>query len=338
MGTTVTDSLTNNSQRKGPAVNAPATGSDRELIRRVNEIYHDLQAGEFNEIHKHRHVVECTFWEAEVVPRLKMDAVAFGVDLCTGTGFVPRILLQCLPSVKMLCVDLSRNALEGARLALGENAARASFHAGDVCSLPLPDGAADWVSMNAALHHIPDPARLLAEVRRVLKPEGRFCLGYEPNAAFFDSPTVFRGERLIWHAYWYLSPSRNVSRVLRRLGIWKVEAARCEHLDAINSKLLGEGAMSSPLSLDELHALVDVHADAAASHNHSRGFSVPKIMGRDCEGFNLEWLQYYDYGGEMLRQHRCVRLLYDGLMRRVAPGIGQLFSCILLKHGNGTLT
>ena len=81
---------------------------DPDLVRRVNEIYHDLQAAEFNEIHKHRHAVESRFWKAEVVPRLASDGAAFGVDLCTGTGFVPRILLQSLPSVKMLCVDLSQ--------------------------------------------------------------------------------------------------------------------------------------------------------------------------------------------------------------------------------------
>ena len=40
--------------------------------------------------------------------------------------------------------------------------------------------------MNAALHHIPAPENVLREIDRVLKPGGRFCLGHEPNAAFFN--------------------------------------------------------------------------------------------------------------------------------------------------------
>ena len=235
----------------------------------------------------------------------------------------------------MLCVDLSQNALEFARRSLGTNAARATFHAGDVCSLPLPDAAADWVSMNAALHHIPAPENVFREIDRVLKPGGRFCLGHEPNAAFFNSPGVFRAERLIWHAYWYLSPRRNVSRVLRRLGIRRLEGFGNEHLDLVNQRLLEEGAISSPLSLDELRALVDFHADSGASHDHSRGFSVPEILDRHFDGYDLERLVFSDYGGEMLRNCGRLRSLYDGLMRRLAPGKGQLSSCILLKHGNG---
>jgi SAM-dependent methyltransferase len=320
-------------RREDPAVNAPAIDGDRELIRRVNELYHDLQAAEFNEIHKRRHAVERRFWEADVVPRLKKDNAAFGVDLCTGTGFVPRILLESLPSARMLCVDLSRNALDRAKRLLGANADRASFHAGDVSSLPLPDAAADWVSMNAALHHIPEPASVLREVQRVLKPGGRFCLGYEPNAAFFNSPGAFRAERLIWQACWYLSPRRNAARVLRRLGSPKVEAAGNEHLDLINRQLIEEGARSSPLSLDELRALVDVHADSSASDDHGRGFYATELIERQFDGYELEKLVFCDYGGEMLRAYVRVRALYDGLMRRLASGKGQLFSCILRKPG-----
>jgi len=305
------------------------------LVRRVNEIYHDLQAAEFNEIHKHRHAVERRFWEDEIAPRLAKDGASFGVDLCTGTGFVPQILLKSLPSIQMLCVDLSQNALEYARRSLGANAARATFHAGDVCSLPLPDAVADWVSMNAALHHIPDPENVFREIHRVLKPGGRFCLGYEPNAAFFNSPGVFRAERLIWNAYWYLSPRRNVSRVLRRLGIRRLEGPNNEHLDLVNQRLLEEGTRSSALSLDELRALVDVRSNSGSCHDHSRGFSVPEILNRHFDGYDLEKLVFSDYGGEMFRKSGCFRSLYDGLMRRLASGKGQLFSCILLKHGTG---
>ena len=49
----------------------------------------------------------------------------------------------------------------------------------------------------------------------------------------------------------------------------------------------------------------------------------------------MEKLVFSDYGGEMLRKHTCLRSLYDGLMRRLASGKGQLFSCILRKPSTG---
>jgi SAM-dependent methyltransferase len=306
---------------------------DLDLVRRVNELYHDLQVGQFNEIHKYRHAVECKFWQANVAAKLKRDRAAFGVDLCTGTGFVPRILLETLPAVNMLCVDLSRNALESSARSLGAHAARATFHAGDVCSLPLSDAVADWVSMNAALHHIPGPEGVFREIDRVLKPGGRFCLGYEPNSAFFNSAAVLRAERLIWHACWYLSVRRNASRILRRLGFRRMTGDDDQHLDVINRTLLAEGARSEALSLDELRALVDVHADSGPHHDHTRGFSVPEMLDRHFQKYDLETLVFSDYGGEMLRRHACLRLLYDSLMRRMAPGKGQLFSLVLRKRG-----
>lgn len=41
-------------------------------------------------------------------------------------------------------------------------------------SLPFPDGAFDLVCCSWVLEHLPDPAKALAEVVRVLKPGGRF--------------------------------------------------------------------------------------------------------------------------------------------------------------------
>jgi len=316
---------------EGVRMNLKSSHGGLNLAQRVNEIYHDLQAAEFNRLHRYRHRAERKFWQAQVVPRLARARARFGVDLCTGTGFVPRILLEALPSARLLCVDLSQNALARAKEALGKDAERVVFHSGDVASIPLPDGAADWVSINAGLHHIPEPEKVLREVDRVLKPGGRFLLGHEPNAAFFQSRGVFRMERLIWHAFWYLSPRRNLTRILRRLRTRRPEDEQHEHLDLINRRLLAEGVIPRPLSIHELRALVDVHADSGRHEDHTQGFCVAELLGRHFGRYCVEKLRFTDYGGEMLRKYAWLRRLYDGLMRVSAPGKGQLFSCILRK-------
>jgi len=298
----------------------------------VNELYHDLQAGEFDRVHAARHRAESEFWRARAAPRLRRAGARRGVDLCTGTGFVPGVLLEELPAeATVLCVDLSAGALDVARRRLERFAGRVSFHAGDVAAVPLPDGAADWVSLNAGLHHIPSPAGVLAEVDRLLRPGGLFLLGHEPNAAFFRCRFLTAMERLIWHGFWYLSPARNLRRLARCLGR-RVEAYEDrEHLDAINRQILAEGLAEAPLALDELRAIVDVHTHEDDAPGAAAGFAVDSVRREHFPRYRVEELRFADYGGEMLLRHGWLRAAYDGLMRRCLPGRGRLFSWILRK-------
>ncbi len=48
-----------------------------------------------------------------------------------------------------------------------------SFVVGDVASLPFPDASFDVVVSTLSMHHWTDPAIGLAEVARVLRPDGR---------------------------------------------------------------------------------------------------------------------------------------------------------------------
>jgi SAM-dependent methyltransferase len=253
-----------------------------------------------------------------------------GVDLCTGPGFVPRLLLAALDSpARVLCVDLSPAVLEQARLTLGPLAQRATFHAGDAASIPLESGAADWVSLNAGLHHIPEPRRVLGEIDRVLAPGGRFCLGHEPNEAFFASRGLAGLERAIWHAFWYLSPVRNLRRLRRRLG--RRAAEDPDRLDEVNRALLLEGAIAAPLTVEDLRRLVDVHTHDDEEHEHTRGFRAHDLRRENFPDYQVESLIYTDYGGDMLRNHPWARGAFDAVFRRLCPGKGRLFSWVLRK-------
>jgi ubiquinone/menaquinone biosynthesis C-methylase UbiE len=56
---------------------------------------------------------------------------------------------------------------------------------GSAEAVPLPDGSMDTVVSTWTLCSIPDPARALAEIRRVLRPSGRFIFiehGRSPDA------------------------------------------------------------------------------------------------------------------------------------------------------------
>jgi ubiquinone/menaquinone biosynthesis C-methylase UbiE len=302
------------------------------LIVRVNELYHDFQAHAFNDVHQRRHRAERVFWEDEVLPRVARMEGHMGVDLCTGTGFVPRILLSgTQPGVKILCVDISPKSLAETRVTLGKLADRAEFHPGDAATIPVGDCSVDWVTLNAGLHHVPNPDTVLQEIDRVLKPGGIFCLGHEPNQQFFDSPALHRLERLIWHAFWYLSPRHNLRRVNKMLGWQTNELEGYEHLQEINRVLCEEGLVSTPLNREELRRLVDVNTHSDDADHDKAGFDVQQLIDRSFPTYTVAKVAHTDYGGEMLRKCRPLRVAFDGLMRRVAPGRGRLFSLILQK-------
>jgi SAM-dependent methyltransferase len=90
------------------------------------------------------------------------------VDVGGGTGNYARALRD--EGWAPLVVDSSAAMLERAG-AKGLETVEA-----DARALPLPDASADAVTMVHVLHHVEDPGKALAEVRRILRPGGRVAL------------------------------------------------------------------------------------------------------------------------------------------------------------------
>lgn len=71
-------------------------------------------------------------------------------------------------------IDLTPAMLEQARLLASERGlGNVVFRQGDVLPLPFPDAAFSVVVSRLAFHHFPDPAAVLAEMRRVCVAGGR---------------------------------------------------------------------------------------------------------------------------------------------------------------------
>ena len=108
-----------------------------------------------------------------VVPTL-VEAASAGpgckaLDLCCGHGNVAAGLVKAGAQVTGL--DFSPAMLEMARADVPE----AQFVEGDAMALNFEDNAFDAVTIGFGIPHVPEPPKVIAEARRILRPGGRLA-------------------------------------------------------------------------------------------------------------------------------------------------------------------
>jgi ubiquinone/menaquinone biosynthesis C-methylase UbiE len=87
-------------------------------------------------------------------------------------------------------MDLTPEMLERARDNLRKaSLANVTFQQGSAEDLPFPEASFDVVISNGVFNLVPDKARALKEVFRVLKPNGRFMLADQVLATAQPSDT-----------------------------------------------------------------------------------------------------------------------------------------------------
>jgi ubiquinone/menaquinone biosynthesis C-methylase UbiE len=94
-------------------------------------------------------------------------------DLGCGTGQLAGLLAPHV--ARVIGVDGSPDMLKAARARL-KDAETVDFRLGNLEALPIDDGELDAALMALVLHHVPEPARALAECARALKPGGRVLI------------------------------------------------------------------------------------------------------------------------------------------------------------------
>jgi len=95
------------------------------------------------------------------------------LDVGCGTGAAVRAAAVTVE--RAVGVDLSPQMIDRAR-ELATDAPGAEFVVGDSENLPFEPGAFTAVLCTASFHHYPDPQKALAEMVRVLTPDGRLAI------------------------------------------------------------------------------------------------------------------------------------------------------------------
>lgn len=113
------------------------------------------------------------------------------LEIGVGTG---RNLPFYPAGIRLTGVDLSPATLDIARKRAAELEIDPELREGDAQGLDLPDGRFDTAVSTLTMCSVPDYRRSIAEVRRVLRPGGRFLLLEHVRS---HNPVIRAGQRLL---------------------------------------------------------------------------------------------------------------------------------------------
>ncbi|TBR13427.1 MAG: SAM-dependent methyltransferase [Lysobacter sp.] len=120
------------------------------------------------------------------------------LEVGSGVGAQTEILLRRFPGLHATCVDLSEAQLKAAGAHLGGMSwlgSRYELRQADATDLPFEPRSFDAAFLCWVLEHVPSPARVLSEVRRVLAPGSPVYITEVMNSSFLldpYSPNVWR--------------------------------------------------------------------------------------------------------------------------------------------------
>ncbi|HTK89113.1 MAG TPA: methyltransferase domain-containing protein [Verrucomicrobiae bacterium] len=107
---------------------------------------------------------------AQLLEWLAMPPGARWLDVGCGTGALSRTILDRAAPEAVTGLDASEGFVQHATARVADR--RASFRVGDAQALPFDDGAFDAAVSGLVLNFVPAPARMVAEMRRVVRRGG----------------------------------------------------------------------------------------------------------------------------------------------------------------------
>lgn len=116
------------------------------------------------------------WFDARWRPRLVTSATRSFLELGGGLCYASALAKRELPDGYVVATDISAQYLRRDALRVGEIIGTPAdlYAAADAEAIPFDDGQFDAVYSQIMLYRLPDPARALREIRRVLAPGGRY--------------------------------------------------------------------------------------------------------------------------------------------------------------------
>jgi SAM-dependent methyltransferase len=139
---------------------------------RAVELAFASQAAAFEDPRSNKVFTEDVGW---LFAELELDPDQLALDVAAGTGHAARWLAASVRAV--VAFDVTAAMLErGQAAAAAAGLRNIVFARGDAAALPFPDGSFDVVVCRFAVHHFEDPAVVLEEMLRCLRPGGQLVV------------------------------------------------------------------------------------------------------------------------------------------------------------------
>ncbi len=145
----------------------------------------------FTPVERDRLRRQARFLEDKVHDGLPLRRARKLIEIGCGVGAQTEILLRRFPELHVTGVDASEPNLQAARehlTGLGWANGRFELRVMDATHLDLPADGFDAAFLCWILEHVADPARVLSEARRVLRPGAPIICTEVQNATFFIDP------------------------------------------------------------------------------------------------------------------------------------------------------
>jgi ubiquinone/menaquinone biosynthesis C-methylase UbiE len=132
-----------------------------------------------------------------------VPASAAVLEVAPGPGFLSIELAK--HGLTVWAVDVSKTFVEIARRNAALAGVTARFDFGDAAALPLADASVDFVVCRAAFKNFSQPVKVLAEMRRVLRPGGTALLmDLRRNVALAAVKHYVDGLDVGWLNRWFM--------------------------------------------------------------------------------------------------------------------------------------
>lgn len=157
-------------------------------------------------------------WYPWIFERIKKRPESRVLELGCGPGYLwQRNLEKIPPSWDITLSDFSAGMLKDAHHTLSNSGRHFTFQLVDAQEIPFEDAHFDILIANLMLYHVPDLARALAEIQRVLKPDGLFYAATITETAF---AVVDRLMRLAGMDSWADAAAFNLENGAEKLSRW----------------------------------------------------------------------------------------------------------------------
>jgi ubiquinone/menaquinone biosynthesis C-methylase UbiE len=132
-------------------------------------------------------------WYRWIFDHIQIPEQSRVLELGCGPGFLWRENLDRVPQTwEVTLSDFSPGMLEAARCNLEKGGEHFAYQVIDAQAIPYEADHFDAVIANAMLYHVPNLAKALSEVRRVLKPGGKFYATTIGDRAIAELGTIMQ--------------------------------------------------------------------------------------------------------------------------------------------------